>query len=76
MNNREKEKLEATKLINKIRKDAGLTVKESRLLTTKMDLPKFELINLPETILTKLRDSAKRQGITEYTTPEGKILKL
>lgn len=76
MNNREIEKLEARKLLNLIRKEAGLTINESRLLNRKMELPKFDLSMLPDSILSKLRESAKKQGITEYKTPTGKVLKL
>lgn len=76
MINREKEKLEATKLVKEIRKGAGLTKEESKLLSEKMKLPTFDLIELPKPILDKLRVSAKEKGILEYKSPTGKVLSL
>jgi hypothetical protein len=73
---RESEKLEALRLVQLIRKDAGLTKTESRLLSTKMAFPRADLLELPEKILSKLRKSALELEITEYTTPQGKVLTL
>ncbi len=61
---RSREILEAEKLVNKIRKEANLTVEESRLLTVKMTHSNYEFANLPKPIMKKLREACKRLNIT------------
>lgn len=64
MHRRELDILEAERLVAMIRKEAKLTLKESRFLTVKLDSPVYDFNELPTELMQKLREACRKLNIT------------